>query len=116
LSSSTSLLGLTEPTGTEPFTRSVLNANSVLTDKAMVALMFFGAPFASGTISFGALTKAGGKPSSQSFTGPNGLVGTIAWSYTSNTNTTTVSITAPTAFTITGTFTKATGALAIAYS
>lgn len=102
---STTLIGLDKPVGTEPFVRSILNGNMDDIDKSMVALAFCAIVYGSGTITKGAISYSGGKPASQSISGPNGLTGTITWSFTSSTITETLSITAPIAFSITKTVT-----------
>lgn len=105
MSTATTLIGLTKPAGTEPFARSVLNTNNDVIDKNMVALALCAAAY--GTVTKGALVKgANGKPQSQTISGPNGLTGSMTWSFTDTTITETLSITAPTAFSVIKTFDK----------
>ena len=105
MSTATTLIGLTKPAGTEPFARSVLNTNNDVIDKNMVALALCAAAY--GTVTKGALVKdVNGKPASQTISGPNGLTGSMTWSFTSTTITETLSITAPTAFSVIKTFDK----------
>jgi len=106
MSTSTTLTGLTKPAGTEPFARSILNTNMDVVDKNMVALALCAVAY--GAVSKGALVKdANGKPQSQTISGPNGLAGSMTWSFTSTTITETLSITAPTAFSVVKTVTLA---------
>lgn len=103
---STTLLGLDKPVGTEPFSRLILNGNFDGVDKSMIALAFCAVAYGDGTVTKGAITfDSDGNPSSQSISGPNGLAGSMTWSFTATTITETLSITAPVAFSITKTVT-----------
>jgi len=105
LSTLTTLIGLTKPVGTEPFARSILNDNNDKIDKNMVAIAFCAVAY--GSVTKGALVKdVNGKPASQTISGPNGLAGSMTWSFTATTITETLSITAPTAFSVIKTFDK----------
>jgi len=107
LSTATTLIGLTKPAGDEPFARSILNGNMDKVDKNMITLALCAAAY--GAVTKGALVKDGnGKPSSQTISGPNGLTGSMTWSFTSTTITETLSITAPVAFSVVKTVTLAT--------
>lgn len=99
----TAVVGLGKPVGTEPFVRSTLNANSDKIDKQVFVLGLMAAYF--GTLSKGPLVKSGitGKPESQAISGPGGLTGSITWTFSASQITETLSITAPTAFSITKT-------------
>jgi len=106
LSTLTTLIGLTKPVGTEPFARSILNDNNDKIDKNMVAMAFCAIAYSS--VTKGALVRdINGKPASQAISGPNGLAGSMTWSFTSTTITETLSITAPTAFSVIKTVTLA---------
>jgi len=108
LSLLTTLMSLVKPTGTESFTRSILNDNMDSIDKNMVAMSFIATAYGSGTVTKGAVVFDGdGKPQSQTISGPNGLTGSIIWSFTETTITETLSITAPTAFSVVKTVTLA---------
>lgn len=99
----TTVLGLSKPLGTEPFSRSILNANSDKIDKTAITLALMAAYY--GTITKGALVyDANGNPQSQSISGPNGLTGSITWTFTDTQITETLSITAPVAFSLTKTY------------
>lgn len=94
-----------KPAGTEPFSRTILNGNSDIVDKNMIALALCAVAY--GAVTKGALVKDGnGHPQSQTISGPNGLAGSMTWSFTATTITETLSITAPTAFSVVKTFNK----------
>ena len=98
----TTAIGLSKPSsGTEPFTRSLMNANSDLIDKNLILAAFAGALY--GTFSKGAMYINGGVPVSQSLAGPNGLVGKCVWTFTVSQITEAYQFTAPSAFTLTRT-------------
>lgn len=102
----TTLTELDKPAGTEPFARSILNGNMDAIDASMIALMFCAVAYGAGTVTKGAMVLDGdGNPSSQSINGPNGLAGSMTWSFTATTITETLSITAPVTFTVTKTVT-----------
>lgn len=106
MSTVTTLTELIKPDGTEPFTRSILNTNNDTIDKNMVALAL--CAIAYGAVTKGALVKdVNGKPASQTISGPNGLAGSMTWSFTATTITETLSITAPMAFSVVKTVTLA---------
>lgn len=92
-----------KPSGEESFSRAILNSNYDIVDKNMIALALC-------AVTYGAVTKealvkdVNGKPSSQTISGPNGLEGSMTWSFTATTITETLSITSPTAFTIVKTY------------
>lgn len=99
-------LELQEPVGDEPFVRSLLNGNMNGIDKAFIALMFCAVAYGSGTVNKGAMSfDEDGNPASQSISGPNGLTGTMTWSFSETTITETLSITDPIAFSVTKTIT-----------
>lgn len=99
MSTSTTFLGLINPDGDDPFSRAVLNGNNDTIDKNMIALVFSGLPYAN--LTYGAMTfDSNGDPQIQSFSGANGLTGSIAWTWGANSVTKTFSITAPTAFSV----------------
>jgi len=99
----TTVLGLSKPAGTEPFSRSVLNANSDKIDKTAITLALMAAYY--GTITKGEIEyDDSGNPQSQSITGPGGLTGSITWTFSANQITETLSITAPVAFSLTKTY------------
>lgn len=100
----TTVLELDKPVGTESFARSTINGNMDTIDKlAIIAYVFGDVPYPG--LSKGAVSYTGGKPSSQDISGPNGLAGTTSWVFTSTTATQTLSITAPTAWSVTKTTT-----------
>jgi hypothetical protein len=90
----TTLVGLFKSEPDEPWSREMLNNNVDLIDTHTIGLLFAGVPFANCTK--GALIlDSDGNPQSQAFTGPNGLVGSVTWTFTATTITETLSITAP---------------------
>lgn len=98
------LIGLVKPAGSEPYSLTILNNNIDKIDQNLIAFAFSGIPYVN--CSKGALVKnANGKPQSQSISGPNGLTGSMTWSFTSETITETLSITSPTTFTVVKTVT-----------
>lgn len=102
----TTLTELIKPVNDEPFARSILNNNSDKIDKNFIVLALCAAAY--GAINKGAIVfDVNGKPQSQTINGPNGLTGSITWSFTSTTITETLSITAPVAFSVTKTVTLA---------
>ncbi len=107
MSAETTLLGLAKPAGSEPFARSVINGNMDIVDKfAICAYAFNNIPYpglSKGVMSF----DGNGKPSSQSISGPNGLTGSMTYSFTDTTITETLSITAPSSWSVTRTTTIA---------
>ena len=109
MSALTPFLGITEPTDNDPYSRQLLIDNMRLINKlGIIAFAFLDLPWdgcAKGAMVF----DTNNKPSSQAITGPNGLVGSMTWSFTSTTITETLSITAPVefAFSITKTTTLA---------
>jgi len=106
LSTPTTVLGLTKPVGTEPFARSILNDNADKIDAALIDALISGT--CDGITKGAMVFDANGNPQSQAISGPNGLTGSITWSFTSTTITETWSITAPVARTKTKTITLAT--------
>lgn len=96
----TTLLDLDKPTGDEPFARSTVNGNMDTIDKNLVAFAFGGVPCV-GYTKAAMVFDDDGLPQSQAFTGPNGLTGTVAYVFTATTCTTTMSVTAPDAFSMT---------------
>lgn len=106
MSTTTTLIEMVKPTGTEPYSREILNDNSDIVDKNLIALTLCAVAY--GAITKGALVfDANGNPQSQTISGPNGLAGSITWSFTATTITETLSITAPTAFSVVKTLTLA---------
>jgi len=100
-------MSLDKPVGTEPFARSTVNGNMDDIDKNLISFAFAGIPAVA--YSKGAMVFDGsGNPQSQTISGPNGLTGSITWSFTASTITTTLSITAPTTFSVVNTLTIAT--------
>jgi len=86
-------------------------------DIAMIFMLCMGVPYCAGTITFGTLIRdETNRPQSQTISGPNGLEGSIVWSFNANTITTTVSITAPVAKTAVGTYDRTTRGTEITYS
>jgi hypothetical protein len=107
MSTTTTATGLTKPSGTDPFTRSVLNTNSDLIDKQAIVLGLAAAFY--GTLTKGAMVFDGsGNPQSQTISGPNGLTGSVTYTITSSQITEVLSITAPTAFSLTKTINTST--------
>lgn len=99
----TTLTGLAKPAGSEPFARSILNNNMDIVDKNVVVLALVAAAY--GAITKGPLVyDANGNPQSQSISGPNGLTGSITWTFSDTQITETLSITAPVAFSVTKTY------------
>jgi hypothetical protein len=106
MSTTTTVLGLTKPDGTEPFARSILNDNADKMDAALIDALISGT--CDGVMKGDMVFDANGNPQSQPISGPNGLTGSITWSFTSTTITETWSITAPVARTKIKTITLAT--------
>ena len=99
-------LGLLKPVGDDPFTRSTFTDNMDTLDKMAIALAFAAVAYGAGTVTKGAMVFDGsGYPQRQAISGPNGLTGSITWSFTATTITETLSITAPVAFSVTKTVT-----------
>ena len=100
----TTLIEFNKPAGNEPYSRAILNGNFDIADKQFIVLALCTAVY--GAITKGAIVfDENGNPQSQSISGENGLAGSIIWSFTSTTITETLSITAPTAFSVTKTIT-----------
>ena len=106
MSTETTLLELVKPDGPDPFARSILNDNVDIIDKhAIIAFAFNDTPWPG--LSKGALVKdVNNKPASQTIAGPNSLAGSMTWSFTATTITETLSITAPTAWSVVRTYTR----------
>ena len=98
----TTLLELDKPVSAESFSRSVINGNMDLIDQDLVAFAFMGVPYAAYTKA-AMVFDANGNPQSQVIAGPNGLTGSIIWSFTATTITQTLAITAPVAYSVVNT-------------
>lgn len=99
----TTFIELSKPEGIEPFSRAILNDNSDNLDKQFLAMAFIASCY--GPVTKGPIVFVNSKPQSQSISGPNGLTGSIIWSFTSTTITETLSIIAPIALSVTKTIT-----------